>query len=143
MINVANKVLKAWFEMLSGVISVPVYRVDVQPTETDHYVILRIESDTDSSNNNRFVTNPVIITEVVTRFRSAIDDGVAVDIDTEIAQLLFPSVGQLGLPRQDDIQITSVVRQNATYLPEDDGTFRHHRLITRNKHRVVQLQLTS
>lgn len=143
MINVTNKVMKAWYEMLHNNISVPVCRVDAPASEEGNFVLLRVESETDDSNNSKFVTNPVIITEVVTKFSAAIDDGLAGEIDGEIAILLFPSVGQLGLPLQDDIQITSVVRQNATYLPEDDGTFRYHRLITRNRHRVVQLQLTS
>lgn len=144
MINVTNKILKAWYEMLKGHISVPVYRVDAPSTETGNYVLLRVESETDNTNNSRFVTSPVIISEVVTKFSAAIDDGVAAEIDNEIAQLLFPSSpGQIGLPAQDDIQITDVVRQNATYLPEDDGTFRYHRLVTRNLHRVVQLSMAS
>lgn len=135
--------MKAWYEMLSGNISVPVYRVDAPASQEGNYVLLRVESDSDATNNAKFVTRPVVITEVVTKFAAAIDDGVAGEIDSEIAQLLFPSVGQHGLPAQDDIQITDVIRTNATYLPEDDGTFRYHRLITRNTHRVVQLSLTS
>lgn len=142
-INITNKIMKAWYEMLNGFISVPVYRVDAPASEEGNYVLLRVESETDNSNNDKFVTNPVIITEVVTKYKVAIKDGDAADIDSEIATLLFPSVGQLGLPAQEDIQITEVFRTNATYLPEDDGTFRYHRLITRNRHRVVQLQLTS
>lgn len=143
-INVTNKVMKAWYEMLTqGNLSVPVYRVDAPASEEGNYVLLRVESETDNSNNAKFVSNPVIITEVVTKYKVAIKDGDAADIDSEIATLLFPSVGQLGLPAQEDIQITEVFRTNATYLPEDDGTFRYHRLITRNRHRVVQLQLTS
>lgn len=142
-INITNKIMKAWYEMLNGFISVPVYRVDAPASEEGNYVLLRVESETDNSNNSKFVSNPVIITEVVTKYKVAIKDGDAADIDSEIATLLFPSVGQLGLPAQEDIQITEVFRTNATYLPEDDGTFRYHRLITRNRHRVVQLQLTS
>lgn len=135
--------MKAWYELLSGVISVPVYRVDAPISEEGNFVLLRVESETDQTNNSKFVTYPVIISEIVTRFKAAIDDGVAAEIDSEIVSLLFPSVGQLGLPAQNDIQITRVDRINATYIPEDDGTFRYYRLITRNRHRVVQLQLTS
>jgi hypothetical protein len=146
-INVTNLLMKAWYEMLHNNINVggiiPVYRVDAPVSQEGHYILLRVESETDRSNNAKFVTNPVIITEVVTKFAAAIKDGVAGDIDSEIASLLFPSVGQLGLPAQDDIQVTEVFRTNATYIPEDDGTFRYHRLITRNVHRVVQLQESS
>lgn len=139
MINVTNKLMKAWYTMLNGFISVPVYRVDAPASEEGNYVLLRVESESDNSNNSKFVTNPVIITEVVTKYKVAIKDGDAADIDTEIAQLLFPTVGQLGLPSQAGIQITEVQRLNATYIPEDDGTFRYNRLVTRNRHRVVQL----
>lgn len=141
--NVTNKILKAWYELLSGNISVPVYRTDAPASQEGNYVLLRVESDSDSTNNSKFVSNPVIITEVVTKFKAAIDDGVAAEIDDEIGSLLFDAPGQHNLPEQDDIQITQVTRQNVTYLPEDDGTFRYHRLITRNVHRVVQLSLTS
>lgn len=141
-INVTNLVLKAWWEMLNGNISVPVYRVDAPASEEGNYLLLRVESETDNSNNSKFVTNPVIITEVVTKYKVAIKDGDAADIDSEVATLLFPSVGQLGLPAQSGIQITEVQRTNATYIPEDDGTFRYNRLITRNRHRVVQLEET-
>ncbi|MBL7739052.1 MAG: hypothetical protein JNK14_07525 [Chitinophagaceae bacterium] len=141
--NITNKILKAWYELLSGNISVPVYRTDAPASQEGNYVLLRVESDSDTTNNSKFVSNPVIITEVVTKFKAAIDDGVAAEIDDEIGALLFSAPGQHNLPEQDDIQITQVTRQNTTYLPEDDGTFRYHRLITRNVHRVVQLSLTS
>lgn len=137
--NITNKVLKAWFEMLDGVISVPVYRTDVDSYVAGNYVILRVESETSKLNNNSFVTSPVIITEVVTRFNKVIDDGVAADIDDEIAQLLYQGgAGSHNLPAQQGIQIVEVKRQEATYLPEDDGIYKYHRLITRNVCRVVQ-----
>lgn len=141
--NITNKIMKAWYEMLTG-ISVPVYTVTAPADETGNYVLLRIESETDRTNNSKFVTYPVLITEVVTKFKVAINYKTAAEIDSEISEKLFPSSpGQLGLPLQDDIQISSVTRVNSTYLPEDDGTFKYLTLITRNVHRVVQLQLTS
>ena len=140
MINVGNRVLKAWFELFDGNTSVPVYRVDAPIAETGNYILLRIESDSDTPNNQKFISNPVIITEVVTRFSTMIDDSIAGEIDEEIGELLFPTtVAQQALPAQADIQITSVQRRDATYLQEDDGTNRYYRLITRNVHRVEQL----
>lgn len=139
MINVTNRVLKAWYELLNGNISVPVYRVDAPISEEGNYVLLRVESDTDTPYNQKFVSNPVIITEVVTKFQTMIDDSVAGEIDEEISQLLYSDPAHHLLPVQDDIQITSVQRRDATYLPEDDGTNRYLRLIVRNVHRVEQL----
>lgn len=138
MINVTNKVLTAWYELLSGNISVPVYRTDAPPEEEGNYVIIRAESETDLTNNTFFVTAPVIITEVITKFKARIDDGLAAEIDSEIGALVKPSPGLHGLPTQTGILISDVRRENNTVLPEDDGTFRYNRIITRNLHRVLQ-----
>lgn len=143
MINVTNKLMKAWYEMLSGFISVPVYRTDAPPTEEGNYVLLRVESDGDqNTNNQRYISNPVIITEVITRFKTRIDDGLAAEIDNEITLLLSSTPSTHNLPSQDGIGITRVRRTNATYISEDDGEERYLRLITRYTHRVEQLILT-
>lgn len=136
--NVTGLLLTAWYQLLSGNISVPVYRTDAPPEEEGNYVIIRAESVTDNSNNQKFVTNPVIITEVVTKFKARIDDGLAAEIDSEIGELVKPTSATNGLPAQAGISISDVRRENSTYLPEDDGTYRYNRIITRNLHRVLQ-----
>jgi hypothetical protein len=139
MINVTNKLAKAWYQLLDGNLSVPVYRVDAPASETGNYVLIRVESDSDTPNNHVFYSNPVVITEVVTKFDAMIDADLAGDSDSEISELLYPTTpGKHALPAQDDIQIVSVQRRDATYLPEFDGTYRYHRLITRNVHRIGQ-----
>lgn len=132
-------VLKAFFELLNG-ISVPVYRTDAPPDQEGHYVLLRLESSTDDTNNARHVSNVVVITEVVTRHSIRVDDSIAPGIDDEIAQRLFSRTGVNNLPVQTGIQISDVRRVNATYINEDDGSQRWHRLITRNVCRVAQLE---
>lgn len=131
--------MNSWYELLNGNISVPVYRTDAPSGFDGHYVLLRVESDTDSSNNQEFVTNPVIISEVVTKFAARIDDGLAIEIDSEIGIRLKSKSSTHNLPAQPDIQIVDVRRSNASYINEDDGESRYHRLITRNLHQVVQL----
>jgi hypothetical protein len=138
MITPGGKILKSWFELLSGLISVPVYRTDAPSTETGNYVLLRLESSNDKRNNQSNVTNPVLITEVVTKYESIINDQEVFDIDSEIGTLLSTTPSTHNLPTQAGIQIVTVVRQNQTVLPEDDGTFRYNRLITRNIHNVLQ-----
>lgn len=139
-INVGNRLLKAWMQLLDGNLSVGVFRTDAPAGYNGNYVLVRLESDTDNSNNHSFVSNPVVVTEVVTKFKTIIDDSVAGDIDDEVSQLLHPTTpGHHNLPAQDDIQIVFVTRRDATYISEDDGTDRYHRLITRNVHRVEQL----
>lgn len=136
--NVTGKLLTAWFTLLNGQTSVPVYRTDAPPEEEGNYILLRVESETDNSNNQKFVTNPVIITEVITKFNARIDDGLAPEIDDEIGTLLKSNSATHNLPAQPGIQITDVRRENSTTLNEDDGTFRYNRIITRNIHRVLQ-----
>ena len=137
--NTAGLVMNSWYQLLNGSLSVPVYRMDAPPDYEGHYVLIRVESDSERSNNQSFVTQPVIITEVVTKFKARIDDGLAIEIDSEIGVLLKSKSSTHNLPAQDDIEIVEVRRLNATYINEDDGTHRYHRLITRNLHRVVQL----
>lgn len=143
--NITGKLLASWYELLNGFVpGVNIYRSDVASSETNHHIILRPESETTASNNQKHVTNVVIITEVVAIFTTAIDDQIAIDIDRQIASLLFQSgPGLHSLPAQDDIEISTVIRQNSTYLQEDDGVRRYNRIITRNVHRVVQLSEAS
>lgn len=140
-INTTYKVRKAWFELLNNNVSVPVFGADVPAGYSGNYIQLRIESNTDTPNNHKFYDNVVIITEAVAQFDTMIDDSIAPGIDGEIDELLFPTdPGKHALPAQDDIQIVSVQRRDATYLQEDDGAIpRIHRVITRNVHRVGQL----
>jgi hypothetical protein len=143
MTNVTNKVIAAWYQMLNNLVSVPVYRYDAPPTEYGDYILLRVESDGDqNTNNQRYISNPVIITEVVTRSKARLDDIKAANIDNQITLLLSSTPATHNLPSQDGIGITRVRRANATYLPEDDGETRYLRLITRYTHRVEQLTLT-
>lgn len=139
--NVTSKVLKAWYELLNTYFTdVPIFRTQANSDAGNKYIVIRAESESYRSNNNRHVTSIVIITEVVTRFDSFIDDGIACDIDNRIAAYVFTDgPAQHALPPQDDIQIVSVARENATYLPEDDGTFKYFTIVTRNVHRIVQL----
>lgn len=143
MINPGGKILKAWFELLNGNIGVPVYRTDVPHTETGNYVILRLESSTDKRNNSQNVTNPVLITEVVTRYDTMINDAEVFEIDTLIGQALSSSPPTHNLPIQAGIQVVTVVRRDQTVLPEDDGHSRYNRLITRNVHRVLETAVTA
>lgn len=140
-VNLTYPVRKAWYELLNGNLSVDVFATDAPASHSGHYVLLRTESDTNTPNNHKFYNNVVIITEVITQFDTMIDDSIAPGIDSEIDSLLFPTTpGHHALPAQDDVQIISVERRDATYLPEDNGaTPRIHRLITRNVHRVGQL----
>lgn len=138
MINPGGKILAAWYSLLNGSLPIPVYRTDAPPDAPEQYVLLRLESSTDARNNHSNVTNPVLITEIVTRFDARIDDEQIFFYDTLIGQALSSSPATHNLPIQSGIQIVTVVRRDQTVLPEDDGTYRYNRLITRNVHRVLE-----
>jgi len=140
MINVGAKLLQAWYLCIAGNVPVPTYTEDAAPDNENsgNYVLLRMESETNQSNNQAFVTSPVIITEVVTRFSVRIDYEPANQIDSLIGQAVNPTPAQHGLPAQTGIQIVEIRRENSTTLTEDDGTYKYYRIITRNLHRIVQ-----
>lgn len=143
MINPGGKLLNAWFDLLNGNLSlnstnIPVFRTDADSGWVGDYVLLRMESSTDRRNNSQNVTNPILITDVVTKYDAMINDADVFDIDSQIGQLLSSNAATHNLPAQSGIQIVSVIRQGQTVLAEDDGTFRYNRLITRNAHRVLQ-----
>lgn len=137
MINPGALILKAWMELLDGNISVPVYRTDAPESEDGNYVLLRIESSTSQRTNSTGIKNPVLITEVFTKYDTMINDLEVFEIDTEIGNLLNTGPAIHNLPAQAGIQIVDVIRQNDTVIPEDDGTHRYNRLIVRNIHRVL------
>lgn len=132
--------MKAWYELLSGHLSVPVYRIDAPASEEEAYVLVRPESETDSSNNARFVSQPVVIVEIITRQDTMSNDEDAGSIEGEILGLAFPRPGVSGLPAQAGIQITGITRQTTTDIVEDTGSGRVYRRITRIIHRVAQLE---
>lgn len=137
MINPGALILKAWHELLNGNISVPVYRTDAPASENGNYVLLRIESSTQGRTNQSNIHRPVVISEVVTKYDTMINDSDVFEIDTEIGELLSSDPAKHNLPAQGGIQIVDVFRQNGTVIPEDDGTHRYNRLIVRNIHRVL------
>ena len=138
MLNPGGKILAAWYALLNGVLPIPVYRTDAPPDAPDQYVLIRMESSTDKRNNQSNVTNPVLITEIVTKFDVRIDDEQVFFYDTLIGQALSSNPATHNLPPQLGIQIVTVVRRDQTVIPEDDGSRRINRLITRNVHRVLE-----
>ncbi len=140
MINVGAKLLTAWYQCIGAGLPVPVYTLDAAPDNENNgnYVLLRIESETNQTNNQKFVTSPVLISEVVMRYSVRADYEPANNIDSLIGQLVNPTPALHGLPAQTGIKIIDVRRDSSTTLVEDDGTFIYYRIITRNLHRVLQ-----
>lgn len=139
MIAVTGKLMDSWQELIDGAISVPVYKESAVPEEEEgNYVDLRVESEFQNDTKHSFVSEVVVITDIVTRFNAAIDRSIAEGIDNEIKALIRPGHGQHGLMAQDGMQILNVYHQTTSYLTEYDGGQKYYRKIVRYKHRVIQ-----
>lgn len=143
--NVMGVIVDSWFALLNGNLTidatqVKVYQEDPENSDDFHNVQLRAESETDSSNKSTFVTNPVVIVDIITVHPVSVNSGIADDIDNQIRGLLFPT-RQCALPVLNGLQISNVIPVGSTYLNHDDGTKRYYRKITRYKHRINQVTI--
>lgn len=136
--NPIQDITTEWFNLLDGVISVPVYKETVLPSENGNYVVIRAEGQTTTKNHSGFFTNAVIIVEVVTKFSQAVDTSVCDDIDNEITELVFPTPNTFGIGNTTNHQITDINLQSASYLSEDDGTKKYYTKISRYEHSINQ-----
>lgn len=132
--NVSKIIRQAYYDALDGNISVNVYKEDVPFDEANHHVVIRIESETDGTHKAGFVTNPIVITDVIGVFTSSIDPDVVDDIDGEIRAILKPDVSATLV--SSGVLISNIRPVTSTIISEDDGTKRYYRKITRWEQRI-------
>jgi hypothetical protein len=132
--NVSKHIRQAYYDALNG-ISVEVYKEDVPEGYSDHHVVIRVESETDDSNRGGFITNHIVITDVVGVFSNSVDPDVVDDIDNEIRNILLPVNGALEISASG-IQIRNVRAESSSTFSEDDGTKRYFRKVTRWTQRI-------
>lgn len=143
--NFVGDLIISYYQCLQGNITyggnaVNCYNVAVPAGTTFHHVVIRPESESDSSNKSSFVTNPVVIIDIVTVHDGAIDAGIVEDIDDQIRQLIFPTRDSIGIVVTEDFQLLNVIARNSNYLDGFDGTRHEYRKITRFENRVNQFQ---
>lgn len=141
--NYVGALLKAYYQTLNGNITyngqeVKVYRTSIDSADNFHYIQLKPESETDSSNKNVFITNPVVIADILTVHDGGIDESIVQDIDNQMRQLLFSSTQITNLIAEAGMQILNVRAESSTYLDGFDGTRYQYRKITRFSNRVLQ-----
>jgi hypothetical protein len=135
--NTSKLVLDAWYDLLSGNISVEVHKripMDAQP----NHVWLRIESGFDQTNKSKFNDDLVIVTEIITEFENVGDDSVMEGIDSEIVALVLTSPATTGLTDPPGVQILNIKRKQFYPPQEADGTKVFLRKISRYTHRIHQ-----
>lgn len=128
MINAGKYTRQAYYDALNG-ISVDVFKEDVPASHSGNFVVVRLESQTGTGNNDIFIYKPVVIIEVVAIGINSVTPEIADDIYSEVMTRLKP------LPSSTlvlaDGQHVSMRPGEPTYLTEDDGTKRYHRIISR------------
>ena len=142
--NYVGELVKAYYQCLDGNITydgqqVNIYNVAVAANETFHHIVLRPESEFDSSNKSSFVTNPVIVADVITVHHGAIDAGVVEEIDNAMRELIFTARNTTGLTITGDFQVLNVRIESTTYLDGFDGSKHEHRKISRFTHTLNQI----
>jgi hypothetical protein len=132
--NVSKIIRQAYYDALNGQISVEVYKEDVAITEALHHVVIRIESETDKSHKAGFVTNPVVITDVIGVFDNSIDPDEVDNIDGEIRAILKTDVNATLV--SSGVLISNIRPVSSESFAEDDGSKRYYRKITRWTQRI-------
>jgi len=132
--NISKLIRQAYYDALSGNISVNVYKEDVPMSEAESYVLIRLESESDSSHKSGFVTNPIVITDVVGVFTNSIDPDTVEDIDDEVRGILLSDVNSRLLV--DSIDITCIKPVGSEFISEDDGEKKYYRKVTRWQQRI-------
>lgn len=130
MINKEKYVRQAFYDALTGNISVEVFKEDVPADQKAPYVLIRIEGNADRSNNHGFNGMVVVLLETVASFKNAIDPDVVDSIDEEITTTAKPEPHST-LSLGGGLQMASMKPTQSNYVQEDDGVDRYHRKITR------------
>jgi len=141
--NTMEKLRNAWYALLNGGIiynsvAVDVYKEDVPETEDGHYVLIRAESEIDTSNKQNFRSDSVVIVDIVTSFENNVNSSVVESIDGQIQALIFngPPLNRLSV--QSGMQIINVKAETTSYLPQEDGSKKFYRKVSRYRHTIFQ-----
>ena len=119
----------AIYQLISGELTVPVYKTDVPAQVNEHHVIVRSESSSPlERNKHAFVTTCTVLVEVVTVFNAAIDESVSSGITNDINGLLMPTPNSYGITTDYKISDITVSSNNVI---EDDGTNKYLTKINR------------
>ncbi len=128
----------AWWNVLSGIISVPVYKDAVPLQANGNYVLIKSDGSNQTElNNSAFFQSVVIICEIYTKFATTGQSKTAYDIAQEIYDEIITSPNSFGITLTN-FQITQITVQSETELYEDDGSEKVFRLIIRYEHFINQ-----
>ncbi len=136
--NEVHNLLASYYACLNG--NIPGFEVFQLTADDDYkgdYVLLRAESEADTSNRERFVTQPVVIVDIVTHHDQQIDASRVEVADNVIRGMIFPTRRTTGLSLSGS-QLLNVRMSDAFYQDEFDGSRYIHRKISRYINRINQ-----
>lgn len=140
MIDVASRVRKAYYDLLTAALNIPVYDELAEDESSDNYVILSSQFDSDTSNKSSFESTHTITIDIVTRFQTSARKLPSDEIAELIMQAVLPTPRTTGLVSPSDLQITAVRLEDAQSIPaEQYDTFKIVRKILRFQQKCVQL----
>lgn len=139
MINPAPYIRQAYYDALDGSVGVDVYKEDAPIEETGNYIVIRVEGQTDQTNNHAFRTDVVTILDIVTVFDNYIDPDVVEAIDVLVQAAIRNNLNEtVDLPNPVDLQLVQARPESTTYLTET-GEKKYFRKITRYNNRIAQI----
>jgi hypothetical protein len=128
----------AWYSQIKNNVTPNVYKDAVPLNVNTNYILIRSEGLTQTElNNSAFLTNAIIVVEIVTKFANIGNSKTAYDLLNEINLFMLPT------PNTNPIlisnhQVMQITVQSETEIYEDDGAEKLFRLIVRYEHILNQ-----
>lgn len=128
----------AWYSQIKNNVTANVYKDAVPLNVNTNYVLIRSEGLTQTElNNSAYLTNAIIVVEIVTKFANIGNSKTAYDLLNEINFVMLPT------PNTNPIlisyhQVMQITVQSETEIYEDDGAEKLFRLIVRYEHILNQ-----
>lgn len=128
----------AWYSQIKNNVTTNVYKDAVPLNVNTNYVLIRSEGLTQTElNNSAYLTNAIIVVEIVTKFANIGNSKTAYDLLNEINFVMLPT------PNTNPIlisyhQVMQITVQSETEIYEDDGAEKLFRLIVRYEHILNQ-----
>lgn len=140
----SSEILKAWFDLLNGHLTVDgsiisVFRVTVDPNSNTHYILLAADSENNNSTNSSFGKDFYLSVSIVTRLFDQVDDSIVDLLDNQINTLLFPTDwNSTAIKNTANFHIVDITPQSATYIAEKYESNRFYIKRTLYKHIISE-----
>lgn len=129
----------AWYNAIKSSLSISVYKDAVPLTENGAYVVIRSEGSTDTgATNSGWFRSAIIITEIVTPFRTVGNSVLTNTVAQQIDNIILTGIASYGISLPNH-QITQITLQSETEVYDDDGSQKYFSLIRRYEHFLNQI----